>query len=529
MYVDWVKVYQETGSKDFGQANLAQFGIFGVYEDEEYTDVSMDLGFDLKEHTSGVTIKTDETAYEGDNVLSYNTSAGQAYELKLSAGLNRNMSRYNEGSVQLYIKTDINDDIQIGIADTLGNEAFVTFNPTNEDNFLRNGSWLMTFVSIADLGTTIDISALKDMLIIKGNSSTAGFISLDKVIYKETVPAKGYYAINCDNPNITEGFVVDKVTNNLYIWSNTIAFGGFYPAYEGENVLSYKATGAEPWCGFGYNSNTPLNFENYADGYLNISVRAKTTVAFYFGMDGDGHGGVVDFVSGSDPYGFERNGEWYHLNIPMSDLVSNGLNLASVNHVFKTGSGGKIGDIAIDNIFLSAELPDIENPMVCYANKISISPANKIIDTDEDLILTAGVLNQFGNKFDSNVSWSTDGGAITETGTFNSPSVGTFTITATQDNTTGTTTVIVEEPSVVGDRTEDQIHSYLVASENKIVVNGLKKQSQISVVNVAGIVIYNETVNMNSINISLANQTSGIFIIKVASENKVHVNKFVKR
>ncbi len=175
------------------------------------------------------------------------------------------------------------------------------------------------------------------------------------MIYSESVPASGFYGIYVDDETFTPKFEIDNVSGHLYNWDNTVKFTSFYPPFEGKNVLSFKSSGAQSWYGFGIYSDQAVNLLNFKDGYLNISMITQSAGDFYIGMDADdGSGANIDFKGSSGPYGFQRDGTWQHLSIPMSDLLAKGLNLSQVKHVFKTG-GGSIGDIAFDRIFLSAE------------------------------------------------------------------------------------------------------------------------------------------------------------------------------
>jgi beta-glucanase (GH16 family) len=527
MYIDWVKLYQLEGSED-NSTNPAIYGDFGVYEDESAVDMRMDINYDLSAEISGATERIGETPYDGDNILSYNLVNATPFQLNLKAGLNRNMTEYDNGSIQFAIKTNSTSPIQIGIADADGNEQFITFSAESETDFLRDGSWQSVYVALSDIATGIDFTKINQMIIVKGTPSADDYISIDKVVYKETLPAQGYYGIFTDNPLITEGFVVDNVNNNMFVWNKTVTFNEFYPAYEGENVHSYKSSGAEIWFGFGYHSENLLNFKAYANGYLNISMRTKSTGEFYVGIDGNDKSGVINFKSGSDTYGFKRDGEWYHLNIPFTEFTNQGVDLATINHVFKTG-GASIGDIAIDNIYYSEALPDIENSVICYANSITITPNNRTIDVNEVLTFKAAVLNQFGNKFDSKPSWSATGGEIDETGKFKSTVAGDFSVIAAQDNASATASVKVIPLTNIGELGEDDIHSQLNNSLNQLWVSNMKNECYITVFSASGSIIYAGKSNQAELSIDMTKQASGIYIVRVISADTLHTNKLIKQ
>lgn len=529
MYVDWVRVYQEVGEEDFNDSTLALFGDFGVYEEEASVEMYMNYGFDLKDNTTGLTERAGETPYEGDACLSYSATSGQAFDLRLTSGLIRNFENYTEGSLQLIIKTDITEDIQIGVKDKSGAEKLITFSTSDEDAFERDGTWQFIYIPLADLDVDVEISELVDLLVVKSTPSADGYISIDQVVVKTTVPAEGFYGIFTNNPLITEGFVVDNVNYNLYIWENSLSFNTFWPAYEGEEVYSCKSTGQKDWFGFGLNSKNPLNFSSYTNGYLNISLRSNSNDAFEIGMDTDGGTSALIVFDGSDdPYGFARDGEWHHLNIPMSDLIAKGLDINNINHVFRFGGGGSIDNIAMDNIFLSEEMPDIDNEMICYLNGLSITPASASVAVGQAKTLTAKPVNQFGNPFDNEVEWSTDGGTISNVGEFSADAVGTYTVTATQESLTAEATITVTDGSGLDDSFGKSITYLYDKHAESLTLAGLTGQNGIRIVGIDGKQIHNVQTVESTYSLPMNNTPTGVYIIQVVNGNKYHSFKFIK-
>jgi beta-glucanase (GH16 family) len=165
MYVDWVRLYQETGKEDYSRDTLALFNEFGVYEEKASTTVSMTEGFDLLINTSGVTERAGEFPYEGEEVLSYNFSSGQAFEIKFTSPVLRNMINYTDGSVQFQMKTESTDDFQLGVADTAGNVKYLTFSSGTDTDIDRDGTWQLAYIPIADIISKVSVETLTDLLI----------------------------------------------------------------------------------------------------------------------------------------------------------------------------------------------------------------------------------------------------------------------------------------------------------------------------------------------------------------------------
>ncbi len=386
MYVDWVRLYQEADETDMNDSSLALYGTVGVYEESEDITFYMNHGFDLMDVTSGLSPRIEAEPYAGDQALSYEVQTGQDFQFSLQSVLPRNMTSYTEGSIQFYMKTKLNTDFEIGIADSAGATHFVHLSDYPVIDLPRDGSWNLVHVPLADLLMGVDKESLVDLLLIKGSSDADAYFSLDEVIYSETrVPAGSYYGIYVDDESITPKFEIDNEKGHLYIWDNTVRFTSVYPPFEGDNVLSFKSSGAQSWYGFGIFSDQAINLQNFKDGYLNISMITESSGDFYIGMDADGGSDArIDFTGSSGPYGFERDGTWQHLSIPMSDLLAKGLNLSQVEHVFKTG-GGSIGDIAFDRIFLSAEQQ--EAPVGIHQARVETSEITAFSDVADHLSL----------------------------------------------------------------------------------------------------------------------------------------------
>jgi beta-glucanase (GH16 family) len=529
MYIDWVKIYQEEGEEDYNDTALAIFGDYGVYEETVSTSISMTKDFDLLETTSGVTERSGETPYEGDNALSYTITSGQDFEIKLSSVILRNMSNYDAGSLQFHIKSELTDAIQIGVADTTGNVKFITLSEGSDQNFTRDGTWQLVSLPLADVSADVDIDALEDLLIVRASPTANGYISIDLVLYKETLPDDAYYGIYWDNTAIVNGYVINNNTTNLFVWSNSITFNTVWPAFEGPEVLSFQSSGAQAWCGFGLHSSSPIDLQAFSEGYLNISMRTTASSDFYIGMGSQsGEDGRINFTNGSDPYGFVRDGEWQHLNIPISDLIEQGLVLSSLEYVFKTGSEGSMGDLAYDYIYLSEDLPSIDNPYECKVNSITITPRNTSVLVDELVSYSANVTNQFGNQYDNKVEWTSTGGTIRSDGLFDCNTVGAFVVTATQGIVKANTNVYVSEPSAISISESTALKAYFNKSLSVLSITGINMPSTCVVINTSGQVVYRNNTTEKELLIDLSGQSLGMYILQVTDTKNHYTYKFLK-
>ena len=101
------------------------------------------------------------------------------------------------------------------------------------------------------------------------------------------------------------------------------------------------------------------NLTAFQNGNAKLVFSMKTSdvsTSFFIGMksgtrDGEGQKWIA-FEPGKTPYGFQRNGTWQTVEIPMHDLFE-GVNLMEVTQLFQILGVGNISNIAIDNIYLT--------------------------------------------------------------------------------------------------------------------------------------------------------------------------------
>nr|WP_321453866.1 family 16 glycosylhydrolase [uncultured Carboxylicivirga sp.] len=361
MLVDYIKVYQKT---DEGEliTSMPLYGNLAVFADGKAYDNALDLAFDASITTEGLSTRSAETAVEGTEVLSYNVTSGTDFNIHILSSAVKDLSKISStGSVDVYLKTNIQDDFQIGLGDADDNESFITLGTSSGKNVNRNQTWSRVAIPLQSL-TNIDYSKIDDVFTLKGVSSSDGYISIDKIIISNTTANFDLFGIFTENPSITEKFIIDDISGHLYIWNNTMAAIEEAPSYDGSDVLAFTSPASNTWFGYGLFSDAGLDLSQFADGYLKFSIRTSSSAEFWVGVGGaDGTEAKIPFVEGSDPDGFVRDGKWHQVTLPVSDMVAKGLDLTSCGSAFMLGGAPYISDILVDDIFFSASPDDIEN------------------------------------------------------------------------------------------------------------------------------------------------------------------------
>jgi beta-glucanase (GH16 family) len=524
LFVDWVKVYQEESKIDFMKSDLPLFGQFGIYEDNANVDMRMSKDFDLFVESTGLTTKEASSSKSGLNALAFYVEANQDFELKLKAALPRNVENYSKGSIQFYLKRNFASELEFGVADLRENSAFISLPSTK---IPLSNQWTFVYIPLAEIAEKVDLKTLSDLLIVKGNATTSGEFTIDEVVVSETLPAEGFYGIYSNNPNISKRFPLDNVAGFLYNWNNTITFNKTYSAFDGEDVLCFRSSGAAGWWGFGLFSSKPVNLENFANGYLNLNMRTSSKESFKIGMDGANKShGDVEFIENKDPYGFVRDGNWHAISIPVLDLMGKGLDLSACDNIF-TMSGGKIGDIAIDDIYFSETSALMANPSICYPVTLTLTPSTAKIKVNVKKKIYAKATDQFGKSTDAFVNWECSGGSITTDGYFVATLAGVYTITATLGNIVKKATITVESATGIDQPLNDQpLVRY--SSETKVLsVSGIDRSKYVDVFNVLGEKVFSSSTNPSLLEIDMSSHPLSTYFVKIQEGREVIIQKFV--
>ena len=180
------------------------------------------------------------------------------------------------------------------------------------------------------------------------------------VIDEAAAQPHGKFGILADGTAVDSQLDLNKDAT-LLLWNNLSAVTGTPAA--GSASLAVQ-TGGSAWFGFGYAATKRRNLLNYAAGYLNFSLKTSSTEAFKVGINGGNDGDAwVSFISGADPYGFVRDGQWHKVSIPMTRF--GGADFTDIRQFFMVASDDSNGlhvsagkKYEFDEIYWSENAPE---------------------------------------------------------------------------------------------------------------------------------------------------------------------------
>lgn len=178
MYVDWVRVYQ-------AEESLIPIHTFGLFTDETPVDAGLQIGVDSEIYVWENTLSAGNIPpYEGDNVISWNTTGVGWFGGGISSNAPLDLSGFAYGNIKFRIQIPANVSFKIGINDTQGHESYVLF-PANQTAFglERNGQWGQAVIPVQDVLGNVDLENLSYEFIILEQSGTQCSFALDDIYW----------------------------------------------------------------------------------------------------------------------------------------------------------------------------------------------------------------------------------------------------------------------------------------------------------------------------------------------------------
>ncbi|HKL22645.1 MAG TPA: glycoside hydrolase family 16 protein [Tichowtungia sp.] len=385
MKIDWIRLSDNGYTEVYLGADAAETGNFGVFTETTPVDTALVYGDDTStdwpySDEAAVYPWADTMTFADDQTEASEGSEGWTFDV---AGIGwcgmgvflpnfRNMENYSDGFLHVDIKTTSTDLYEFGIESARGQQAWLPVgDETAEFGFARDGNWHTVSIPLGRFGNT-DFKTVHQIFMLLCTASTGGTtLSLDNIWWEPSVPrpvpAGGSFGVYTETEaNKTAGEFALGADGEFFIWADTLIPGTQDPS-EGTESLSLQSAPALSWFGAAFTADVKYDlsaFDN-PNGKLHFSMKTSSSVPFQIGMKSGNQDGVgqkwIDFVAGSDPYGFLRDGAWHSIEIPVSNLVAD-VDFSQMSQLFQIlGTAGPISDIEMDDIYYSGGLANETN------------------------------------------------------------------------------------------------------------------------------------------------------------------------
>jgi len=185
MLIDYVRVYEWNGSGDVHLGPPApQGGTFGIYTDDTPDGGGLEAEVTSEIYVWEGTLSDGAIApYEGDNVLSWQTTGAGWFGAGIMSMQPLNMFGYDEGHLNFKINIPAHVTFKIGIIDAWNNQSYISF-PAHQTTYglVRDGGWGQASIPVADIrGTAMDLRMLSYAFVILEESGAACEFALDDI------------------------------------------------------------------------------------------------------------------------------------------------------------------------------------------------------------------------------------------------------------------------------------------------------------------------------------------------------------
>ncbi|MBN2446314.1 MAG: glycoside hydrolase family 16 protein [Phycisphaerae bacterium] len=363
MYVDYIRLYDNGDTQLYLAEDTAETDNFGVFT--ETTPVSNHVAYevDASLYLWNNLVAGTTTPYEGAEAWNMAASAGSWFGMGVFSHIDRNMQNYSDGHLHFHMKTLSAAPFKIGVASSAAGEGWLQFASGEESHgLMRDGNWHEVVIPLNSF-LNVDFNTINQLFMIAGDAPASTFeFSIDNVYWSPSVPRQtpehgSFGILTEDATHKTAGEYTLGVDGELYVWENTLVAANEHP-YEGSGCLSFTSAAGLNWFGAAFTPNTKYNLTafRYAESTLHLALKTSSSTTFYLGMRSGNVNDIgqkwIRFASGSDPYGFVRDGAWHVVEIPMTD-ITDAVDLAEVSMLFELlGVDGPISNIEIDDVCL---------------------------------------------------------------------------------------------------------------------------------------------------------------------------------
>ncbi|MGD0058265.1 MAG: family 16 glycosylhydrolase [Verrucomicrobiia bacterium] len=388
MHINYIKITDNGYTQLYFGNNSAETGDFGVFAGN--TPVNDFLAYDSNPATdtnfnysnlaalylwNNMTANTSPPApSEGSSCWSFNIAAGNWFGMGAFVPNFRNMMNYSDGYLHFDIQATAGDTtpMEVGIASSVASDVAGASGPfflpvgidsTSEFWFPHDGQWHSMKMPLNRFENT-DFRTVNQFFMIASTTDPAAplTLSVDNVWWEPSAarvtPQNGNFGVYTETASHENaGSFTLGVQGNFFVWANTMVAGTQHPYGSDTQDISLVSAPGITWSGMAFTPDCKYNMSAYQYSNCNLEFAMKTTstVQFMVGMqsgdlNGVGQKWITFGGSGSDPYGFVRDGNWHVVDIPMSAFGPE-VDLTAVSQFFEIEStAGPISNIELDDV-----------------------------------------------------------------------------------------------------------------------------------------------------------------------------------
>lgn len=198
MYVDWVRVYQNSES-------LIPIETYGIFTDNTPVDDGLTVGLNAEIYVWENTLAAGTIPpYEGANGISFSSTGVGWFGAGISSNAPLDLSGFAEGNIKFMIKIPANVRFKIGINDA-NNESYVVF-PANQTAYglVRNGEWGQAVIPVSEIKGNVDLEMLGYEFIILEENGTQCEFAIDDIYWDGGGASASSVSFNADSYTITD-------------------------------------------------------------------------------------------------------------------------------------------------------------------------------------------------------------------------------------------------------------------------------------------------------------------------------------
>ncbi|MAN01519.1 MAG: hypothetical protein CMI36_02730 [Owenweeksia sp.] len=363
MLVDYVRIYDNGFATVNVGSNPPKTGNFGILTETTTVNDEVHYGSDAELYVwNNMVGVSNVTPQEGSEAWSFDVTANNWCGMGVACtGGDINMKNYSDGFLKFHMKTTSTDNFNIGVISSGADGGSVEMVAgTNDYGLVRDGNWHEVSIPLNLMGN-VDFNTIIQAFTFVCHAPSQNFnVSFDNIYWQEsaTRPAPTQsFGIFTETTPVNYMYQLG-VNGEFYIWENTLQPAAETP-YEGSGCLSLTSTPGLNWFGLAFTPFIKYDLSAFHNdsAKLHVSVKTSSSATFQIGMKSGNVDGIgqqwITFESGNDPYGLLRDGNWHHLEIPMSHFY-NRVDLSQVSQLFEIlGTTGPITDLQLDDIYIT--------------------------------------------------------------------------------------------------------------------------------------------------------------------------------